>query len=409
MESKINPPEPGPSENVKETPPPHLLRSRNMQLVIAIAMVTMFGASVISPALPVIQEALNIDIADIGLLVSAFSLPGIVSIPIIGIMADRYGRRRVIVPMLMLYGIAGGLSMFAPNFDTLLVMRFLAGFGAGSLATLSLTLIGDLFSDRERTRALGYRIAFGQASNGIVPIFGGLLALMGWQYPFIIYFLAIPVGFMALSILGENETHTNSTVKEYLIEVGRGLSNARTGSLLTVAPTLMIINQGIVMTFLPIYLATTFGVSAAVIGLIISARVIAGALGASMMGKLTEFMREEWLLIWSIIILAFAVTLIPLVPTAWSMIGPALLIGAGSGVGFPAFQSLLVGEAPKELRAGVMSANGMTNRIGQAAGPVIAAALFGVGGFEMVFFGGAIFLIVMAVFLGLNFRRHLRR
>ncbi len=386
----------------------HLLKSRNLQLIIAIAMVTMFGASVISPALPVIQEAFNLEVSSIGILVSAFSLPGIVSIPIAGIMADRYGRRRVIVPMLMLYGIAGGLAMFAPNFETLLTLRFLSGFGAGSLATLTLTLIGDLFDNKERTAALGYRIAFGQASNGLFPILGGLLALLGWRYPFVLFFFAIPVGFVALAMLGEEELETGSSIKEYLSQVWRGLSNARTGSLLTVAPTLMLINQGVVLTFLPIYLGHAFGVSAAVIGLIISSRVIAGSIGASMMGTLTDFMREEWLLIWALITLAIAVALIPLVTSEWYMIGPALLIGAAAGIGFPAFQSLLVGEAPKELRAGVMSANGVTNRIGQAAGPLIASALFGVGGFKAVFFGGALFLIVMALFLGLGFRKHLR-
>jgi MFS family permease len=379
-----------------------------MQLIIAIAMVTMYGGSVISPALPAIQEALGVETSSIGLLMTAFSLPGIISIPIAGIMADRYGRRKIIAPMILLYGVAGVLSFFAPNFETLLALRFLSGFGAGSLATLTLTLIGDMFGDKQRMEALGYRIAFGQAANGIFPIFGGLLAVIGWQYPFLLYILAMPVGFMALAILDDDSADSSSTVKQYLGEVWAGLSNARTGSLLTVAPTLMIINQGVVLTFLPIYLGKTFGVSAAVIGFVISSRVIAGSLIAYSMGKLINYMREEWLLICSLLVLALAISLIPLVTSVWYMIGPALLIGAAAGVGFPAFQSLLVGEAPKELRAGIMSANGVTNRIGQAAGPIIASALYGVGGFDAVFFGGALFLIVMALFLGLGFRKHLR-
>ena len=126
------------------------------------------------------------------------------------------------------------------------------------------------------------------------------------------------------------------------------------------------------------------------------------------MGRLTDYMREEWLLIWSLAALAVACGLVPYMPNVWFMIIPVLLIGIGAGIGFPAFQSLLVGEAPKELRAGVMSANGVTNRIGQASGPVIASALDGVGGYDAVFFGGAIFLAAMTLFLGLGFRKHLR-
>ena len=395
------------------TPPkknklPHLLKTRNMQLIIVIAMVTMYGGSVISPALPSIQQAFNIETSSIGLLMTAFSFPGIISIPIAGILSDRYGRRKIVVPLLLLYGIAGILCFFAPSYEILVSLRFLSGIGAGAIATLTLTLIGDLFQGRERTEALGYRIAFGQASTGIFPIFGGLLAVISWRYPFLLFILAIPVGFLALAILGDETARNKSTIREYLSEVTRGLLNARTASLLTVAPTLMIINQGIIMTFLPVYLGYTFGVSAAIIGLVISVRVIAGVIGASSMGVLTDHMREEWLLIWSLAVLALGVSLVPFVTSVWLMIGPVLLIGAASGIGFPAFQSLLVGEAPKQLMAGIMSANGVTNRIGQALGPIIASALYGVGGFNAVFFGGALFLMIMIIFLSQGFRKHLR-
>jgi ACDE family multidrug resistance protein len=395
------------------TPPeknklPHLLKTRNMQLIIVIAMVTMYGGSVISPALPSIQQAFNIETSSIGLLMTAFSFPGIISIPIAGILSDRYGRRKIVVPLLLLYGIAGTLCFFAPSYEILVSLRFLSGIGAGAIATLTLTLIGDLFQGRERTEALGYRIAFGQASTGIFPIFGGLLAVISWRYPFLLFILAIPVGFLALAILGDETARNKSTIREYLSEVTRGLLNARTASLLTVAPTLMIINQGIIMTFLPVYLGYTFGVSAAIIGLVISVRVIAGVIGASSMGVLTDHMREEWLLIWSLAVLALGVSLVPFVTSVWLMIGPVLLIGAASGIGFPAFQSLLVGEAPKQLMAGIMSANGVTNRIGQALGPIIASALYGVGGFNAVFFGGALFLMIMIIFLSQGFRKHLR-
>ena len=395
------------------TPPeknklPHLLKTRNMQLIIVIAMVTMYGGSVISPALPSIQQAFNIETSSIGLLMTAFSFPGIISIPIAGILSDRYGRRKIVVPLLLLYGIAGTLCFFAPSYEILVSLRFLSGIGAGAIATLTLTLIGDLFQGRERTEALGYRIAFGQASTGIFPIFGELLAVISWRYPFLLFFLAIPVGFLALAILGDETARNKSTIREYLSEVTRGLLNARTASLLTVAPTLMIINQGIIMTFLPVYLGYTFGVSAAIIGLVISVRVIAGVIGASSMGVLTDHMREEWLLIWSLAVLALGVSLVPFVTSVWLMIGPVLLIGAASGIGFPAFQSLLVGEAPKQLMAGIMSANGVTNRIGQALGPIIASALYGVGGFNAVFFGGALFLMIMIIFLSQGFRKHLR-
>jgi len=378
-----------------------------MQLIIIVTMVTMMGGSVISPALPVIQQAFIIETSKIGLLMTAFSLPGIISIPIAGIMTDRFGRQKVIVPMLLLYSIAGSLCFFAPNFEVLLLLRFLSGLGAGALATLSLILIGDLFNDKEQKEALGYRTSFGYFSNGILPIFGGFLAVISWNYPFLLFLLGIPISLMAMAVLVNEKIDNQSTIKEYLIEVGRGLSNVRTASLLTIAPTLMMINQGILATFLPIYIGSKFGVSAAIIGIIISTRVIAGSLIAFFMGKLTEIVKEEWLLISSMIVLAITIIFIPFVTSVWFMIGPVMFMGFALGVSFPAFQSLLISEAPKELRAGVMSANGVTNRMGQAAGPIIAGALYATGGFKAVFFGASLFLLAMIIFLTINFRNHI--
>ena len=378
-----------------------------MQLIIIVTIVTMMGGSVISPALPVIQQALAIETSKIGLLMTAFSLPGLISIPISGIMTDRFGRQKVIVPMLLLYSIAGSLCFFAPNFETLLLLRFLSGLGAGSLATLSLILIGDLFSNKEQKEALGYRTSFGYLSNGILPIFGGFLAVISWNYPFLLFALGIPISIMAARVLVNEKINSESSVKEYLIEVGRGISNARVASLLTVAPTLMIINQGILATFLPIYIGSKFGASAAVIGIIISTRTIAGSLIAFFMGKLTEIVKEEWLLVSSIIVLAITILFLPLVTSAWVMIAPVMIMGLALGIGFPAFQSLLIAETPQELRAGVMSASGVTNRMGQAAGPIAAGGLFAIGGFEVVFFGASLFLLIMIIFLIVNFRNYI--
>ena len=378
-----------------------------MQLIIIVTIVTMMGGSVISPALPVIQQALAIETSKIGLLMTAFSLPGLISIPISGIMTDRFGRQKVIVPMLLLYSIAGSLCFFAPNFETLLLLRFLSGLGAGSLATLSLILIGDLFSNKEQKEALGYRTSFGYFSNGILPIFGGFLAVISWNYPFLLFALGMPISIMAARVLVNEKINSETSVKEYLIEVGRGISNARVASLLTVAPTLMIINQGILATFLPIYIGSKFGASAAVIGIIISTRTIAGSLIAFFMGKLTEIVKEEWLLVSSIIVLAITILFLPLVTSAWVMIAPVMVMGLALGIGFPAFQSLLIAETPQELRAGVMSASGVTNRMGQAAGPIAAGGLFAIGGFEVVFFGASLFLLIMIIFLIVNFRNYI--
>jgi MFS family permease len=58
----------------------------------------------------------------IGLVITAFTLPGIFFVPITGVLADRYGRRTIMIPLLFLYGITGAASGLAPDFETLLAL-----------------------------------------------------------------------------------------------------------------------------------------------------------------------------------------------------------------------------------------------------------------------------------------------
>ena len=382
-----------------------LLLRPQVQLICAIAMVSMVGSAAIAPALPVIQQALNIGPEQIGLVFTMFSLPGIFAIPITGILADRYGRRAVIAPLLMLYGVAGGGCFFAADFETLLGLRFLAGIGASSLSSLSLVLVGDSVTTKDYAAVFGYRIAMGQIASGVLPLAGGFLALLGWQYPFLIFFLAVPVGFLALAILDPDEGRPSTSLRTYAVQVWRGLTNKRVAALLTIAPTLMLVIHGMFLAYFPIFMVDAFTASAPVIGTVLIGRVITSVAVASMMGWLTRYIRPEHLVIGAILILGSAVALIPLMPSLWSMLLPVGMVGLASGIGFPAFQSILIGEAPAELRAAVMSANGMTNRIGQTIGPLIAGFIFAVSGIDAVFYCAAVYLAAMAIFFMVVLRR----
>jgi MFS family permease len=164
----------------------------------------------------------------------------------------------------------------------------------------------------------------------------------------------------------------------------------------------MIFNTGIVYTYLPIYLSQEFKISPALIGLIISTRIIASTFVAFLIGKITKIVKEEFLVIFSFSILAIAATMVPIIKSLEHIFVPVLLMGLGIGIGLPAFQKLLIDETTAKLRAAIMSANGVTNRIGQASGPILGGFLYEFGDFETVFFGSSAFLILMILFLSLN-------
>jgi len=88
----------------------------NLQIIFGITLTYIMGVSSITPAFPKIVKELNISAKDVGLLIAVFSFPGILLTPFLGVIADRWGRKRIIIPSLILFGIAGGLYFFVRDF-----------------------------------------------------------------------------------------------------------------------------------------------------------------------------------------------------------------------------------------------------------------------------------------------------
>jgi ACDE family multidrug resistance protein len=243
---------------------------------------------------------------------------------------------------------------------------------------------------------LGYRIAAGQSANFALPPLAGALVYLGWEFPFLLFALSIPVSIFAYFVLEAGGGAPGLSVGAYIRGVARALANKRVAGLLTCAPTLMIVGQGAVATYLPIYMASALGAPPVIIGVILSSRVAAGIMVSLKMGWLAERFGGDRLTIASVFLLAFGTLLVPFTDSVWQLLVPGALIGVATGVGFPAFQTLLVNEAPDTMRAAVTAANGMTNRFGQTVGPLLGGAVYALGGLDVVFFGASVFLLAMA-------------
>ncbi|NQV57049.1 MAG: MFS transporter [Rhodospirillales bacterium] len=395
------------STEIPEEGKASLFTNRYLQLICAISITTIVGQSMISPALPTIRHALGIAPDQIGLVITFFTMPGIFFVPITGVLADRFGRRRVMVPLLFLYGIAGAASGLAPDFESLLAMRFLTGIGAGSLGSLSIVLVGDYFAAKQRARVFGIRMALGQVGNATVPLIAGALAIIGWQYPFILYALAIPVGLFALRVMEKDEPEQGSSLKAYLTRTIASVSSKRILQLLAIPFSLTMVNHGINLTFIPILMELSFGASAVMIGVIVSARVIMGAVLAFNLGRLVDRFGETRLMYvaFGALSLSFAIT--PLMPSVWWLVVPAVLAGINTGMAFPSFQSVLVAEAPTGSLAGIMAANSMTARLGQTIGPLLAGLGFTLGGLNLIFYSaaGIMFFMVFYLKFALRYRK----
>lgn len=165
----------------------------NFAALASVPFVMVLSNSMIIPVLPAIQKALHKSLLQVGLLITVFSLTAGLIIPIGGYLSDRYGRKRVIIPSLCLFGLGGLLAALAPvfwrsgAFGIILGARVVQGIGAGGTYQVAMALAGDIFKSGERSKVLGLL----EASNGlgkvVSPIMGAAAMMLFWFAPFFIY------------------------------------------------------------------------------------------------------------------------------------------------------------------------------------------------------------------------------
>ena len=335
------------------------------------------GVSSVTPAFPRIVQELGVSSGQVGLLITVFTLPGIVLTPVLGVLSDRHGRKKILVPALLLFGVAGGACALARSFDLLLVLRFFQGMGAAALGTLNVTVIGDIYGGRERSAALGYNSSVLSIGTASYPAIGGLLATFGWFYPFVLPVIAIPIGVMVLFSLRNPEPLNDQGLKEYFGSVWEHLRDREVLGLIGASLLTFIILFGPQLSYLPILMNGRFDAPSYVIGSVLSGASLTTALVSSQLGRLTARFDEKTLLRTAFILYAAGLALVAITPSLPLLLAPAALFGIAQGINLPNVFSLLNAHAPNENRGAFMATNGMSLRTGQTLGPLLMASLAG--------------------------------
>jgi len=384
-------------EAVQAAPRRKLFFDRDLQIIFAVTLMAIMGVSNITPAFPMIVRQLGISFQDVGLLITAFTLPGVLLTPVMGVLADRWGRKRVLIPSLMLFGVAGGACGFTQDFATVLVLRFIQGAGGAALGVLNVTLIGDLYTGRERASAMGYNASVLSIGTATYPAIGGVMAVIAWNAPFLLSFLAIPVGLLVLFSLKTVSLRNEQRLSEYLAGVWTALQDRRVIGLFIVSIATFILLYGSYQTYLPLLLGNQFASSSVIIGLLLSSMSITTALTASQLGMLVGIFSEETLVKISFVIYAAALAIVPFITHLSLFLVVTVLFGVAHGMNIPSLYSLLATYAPARHRAAFMSVNGMILRGGQTLGPLVIGLAFTAWGMNGAFLAGAALGLVVAL------------
>lgn len=169
--------------------------------ILAAVMLAMFlnaiEATIVSTAMPAIVNELG-GFSQYSWVFSGYLLMNTVTVLIYGKLSDLLGRKSVFLSGIIIFLIGSLLCGFAETLPQLIIFRFIQGFGAGAIAPVSMTIIGDIYSKEERAHIQGYLSSVWGISAIMGPALGGLMVeSVTWRF---IFWMNIPLGI--LSIIG---------------------------------------------------------------------------------------------------------------------------------------------------------------------------------------------------------------
>ena len=377
---------------------PNIAQDKNLYIIIGVTLISIMGGQTVAPILPSLTQVFDVSTMEVDRVMTLFVLPIGIATPILGILADRIGIRKVLIPALILFAVAGASIGFANTFTSVLGLRFLQGLGAAPLDALSLTMIAMLYQGRMLGAAMSINAAVIGISSAIYPLLGGALGSVDWSYPFLLSVLAFPLVMLVIMVLklpSKPPTAKKESLKVYLKGTWNSVNNRSVMGLLFAVGTIFMIQFGAFITFVPIFAENSLGSTSFTNGIILCVMSLAVAISASQLGWLIQRFSEITLIKTSFILSAVALTMIPFMTNLWLLLIPNILFGVSLAFALPSSQALLAGLSAQDSRAGFMAVNASVQSLGQALGPILGGRLvFAFGGIQVVFFSAAIYSVI---------------
>ncbi|MFB6165028.1 MAG: MFS transporter [Haloarculaceae archaeon] len=354
----------------------------DFRLLLLASAFPVLGTALVSPVLDSLIGPFGTTPGEIGLMVSAFTAPAIVTIPVAGALADRYGRRRVLAAAIALFGVAGTAIALTTDYRLVLACRLLQGVGFAGTNPVIITCIADLYSgDREAT-GQGLRFMVSGLSGAAFPLLAGALVLISWRYPFLLYALALPVAVAVLrwfdggeSAATTRERRSSDGQVSYGRALARLLGRRRVLALLAARALMAAAFIGF-LTYNSLIVSRLLGGASVAAGVLAALAYLSFAIAASQAGRITAlFDRRLYPLIGANVALSggFAIALFaPSVPIA--AVGVAAF-GVGFGVLGSLYRSAIAGLAEPALRAGLVSVSEAGGRLASTLTPLVMGGL----------------------------------
>ncbi|MEU2576820.1 MFS transporter [Streptomyces anulatus] len=216
MARQLSPSPPAPGEG---------LSHRSVLVAIGALLLGMLLAAldqtIVSTALPTIVSELG-GLDHLSWVVTAYLLAATAATPLWGKLGDQYGRKKLFQTAIVIFLIGSALCGVAQNMPQLIGFRALQGLGGGGLMVLSMAIVGDLVTPRERGKYQGLFGAVFGVTSVLGPLLGGFFTEhLSWRW---VFYINLPIGVVALVVIAavlhipvRREKHTIDYLGTFLI------------------------------------------------------------------------------------------------------------------------------------------------------------------------------------------------
>ncbi|MEH7275416.1 MFS transporter [Neobacillus vireti] len=352
----------------------------------SIPLVMTLGNSMLIPVLPSMEKELSITAFQTSMIITVYSIVAIFLIPVAGYLSDHIGRKKVIIPSLIIAGIGGLISGWAAwklenTYWVILAGRALQGVGAAGAMPIVLPLVGDMFKNEDDVSScLGLIETSNTFGKVLSPILGSLLAGFFWFLPFFSFPVFCTISVIMVMLLVKSpkskakaipfkEFFTN--IKQTFTEKGKWLY-----AIFFIGGILMLVLFGILFYLSEIF-ETEYGIKDLKKGLLLALPLGALCLSSFIAGKVIKDNKVlmKWLTFGGIVAAALAIAALWFSIKLWFMLSMFLIAGIGIGIGLPCLDALITAGIEKEERGTISSIYSSMRFIGVAAGPPIIALL----------------------------------
>ena len=382
---------------------------RNLAVCLIGSFTTIVAMTLLLPFLPLYIAELGVQSPAAvaqwsGVAYGATFLAAAMVAPLWGRLADRYGRKVMLVRASLGMAVAQSLMGMAHNVFELVGLRLFAGF-AGGYASGATILVATQTPKRRSGWALGMLTSGIMAGNLVGPLIGGALPpVIGIRATFWIAGGVIFLTFLGTTFLIKEEKHTALTKK--------AAADASFAQIPDKRPVIAMLATGMLLMFanmsiepiITIYVGELVDAARVtmVAGLAMSAAALGSILSASRLGKLADRVGH-----WRVIIGALLVSALLLVPQAfvtagWQLVGLRFLLGLALGGLMPSVTSIIRHNVPDHIAGRMLGYATSSQMVGQVAGPLLGGFVAGHIGMRAVFLGTAVLMGLGAAYAWLE-------